>query len=109
MGNGHAGCVCELKQGDTRVPSELFEGVRSLFVRNGIAPYNERVGLFVPEKFVADEHAATADNREDSALFANDFVNNAIGTDDQLTESFKIVWRLREASFESWPFHPCGK
>ena len=27
-----------------RASSEIFEGVRSLFVRNGVAPYNERVG-----------------------------------------------------------------
>ena len=79
MGNGRAGRVREPKQGDTR----NFEGVRS---------------LFVPEKFVADKHAAAADNREDSALFANDFVDDTIGTDDQLAEPFKVIWRLREAS-----------
>ena len=109
IGNGHAGRVREPKQGDARGFSEVFERARSLFVRNGVAPYNERVGLFVPEKFVADEHAAATDNREDSALFANDFVNNAIRADDQLAESFKVVWWLSEASSESWPFHPCGK
>ena len=109
MGNGRAGRVREPKQGDTRASSEIFEGVRSLFVRNGVAPYDERVGLFVPEKFVADEHAAATDNREDSALFANDFVNDAIGTDDQLAESFKVIRRLSEAFSESWPFRPCGK
>ena len=65
--------------------------------------------LFIPEEFVADKHAAATDNREDAALFANDFVNDAIGTDDQLAESFKVIWRLREASSESWPFRPCGK
>lgn len=27
-----------------RASSEIFEGVRSLFVRNGVTPYNERVG-----------------------------------------------------------------
>lgn len=53
--------------------------------------------LFIPKEFVADKHAAATDNREDSALFANDFVNDAIGTDDQLAESFKVIWRLREA------------
>ena len=65
--------------------------------------------LFIPEEFVADEHAAAADNCEDSALFANDFVNDAIRADDQLAESFKVIWRLCKASFEFWPFHPCGK